>query len=158
MCVCVAAKHLSKGERVREGNMCVRFIHICSVPNTDSAQWWPIVGRNDNRLYLALQTVRELSAVSSPFLSFLPPFFLFFFFLFSVLILSVLLSLTGSSHFSPPPLYVTCSPLDYLTFSFLPFVPLFSSVYSVSYLTARVLSSLSCSSFSALSSFLYLGF
>lgn len=45
----------------------VRCIHICSVPNTCGAHLWPIVGRED-KLYLALQTGRELSAVSSRFL------------------------------------------------------------------------------------------
>lgn len=64
MCVAdyVAARCWSEGVQVREkrGNkgkcVCVRFIHICSVPDTGGAQRWPIVGRNDNRLYLTLQT------------------------------------------------------------------------------------------------------
>lgn len=146
-----------EGKKEKCVSMCVRFIHICSVPNTGSAQWWPIVGRNDNRLYLALQTARELSAVSTRFLFFLPPFFLFFLCLFSVLILSVSLSLNGSSLLlSTPSLCHFLSLLYFILLSFLPFVPLFS-VYSVSYLAARVLSSRSFSSwFSALSSFLYL--
>lgn len=98
----------------------MRFIHICSVPNTGSARWWPIVGRNDNRLYLALQTARELSTVSTLFLSILQPFFLVFLCLFSVLILSASLSLNGSSlHPLSPLLYLPlfsafCPALFYL--------------------------------------------
>lgn len=50
--------------------ICVRFIHICTVPITGSVQWWPIVGTNDNRLYLALQAAQEQSPL---FLSFFEP-------------------------------------------------------------------------------------
>lgn len=112
----------------------MKCIYICSVPNTGGAQQWPIVGRNDNRLYLAPQTVRELSAVSSLFL---PPAFL------SFLSLSLFspysISVAVFNRLFPA---LALSSLLYLSFSFLPFVLLFS-IYSVSCLAARVLSSLS---------------
>lgn len=93
--------------------VCLRFIHICSVPNAGSAQRRPIVGRNDNPLYLALQTAREMNAVSSLAsrlscqLSSLS----------HLLILSGLLSLTDASLF----LSLSLSSLLNLTFSFLLF-------------------------------------
>lgn len=37
--------------------MRVCFFHICCAPKTGNALWWPIVGRNDNCLYLVLQRV-----------------------------------------------------------------------------------------------------
>lgn len=43
--------------------VCVRFIHSCSVANTGSFQWWPIVGRYDKRLYLPLQNFLLVSAL-----------------------------------------------------------------------------------------------
>lgn len=95
-----------------------RFSHICSVPNTGSAQQWPIVGRNDNRLYLALQTARRMNAVSS--LSFLLSSHLSLLHLSSLLILSAWLSFTDSS-------LLFSTPYFFVLFSLSPFVLLFSN-------------------------------